>query len=127
MGTRFSPFGLGDRLITTRAMFRVAGFVATLFYGLQNGACLITTSDGSPGNVLHLIRTERATGLRGDSGWFDILRDSAELGQADIEVVLLDIDGTAFAEDGHYLSERLEVSLGRRGTARQRSSRGRSA
>src|SRR3546814_14576300 len=42
MGMGFTPFGPGDRGIVTRAMFWVAGFVATLFYSLNNGACLIT-------------------------------------------------------------------------------------
>src|SRR3546814_12735381 len=57
MGMGFTPFGPGDRVIVTRAMFWVAGFVATLFYSLNNGACLITTSDGSPPNVARLDRT----------------------------------------------------------------------
>lgn len=112
MGMDFTPFGHGDRVITTRAMFWVAGFVATLFYSLNNGACLITTSDGSPANILKLIETERANALAGDSGWFDVLHDSAELKAAGYDVVRLNMDSAGLARGGRFVSEHLSERLG---------------
>src|SRR3546814_8876786 len=92
MGMGFTPFGPGDRVIVTRAMFWVAGFVATLFYSLNNGACLITTSDGSPANVARLIEEEGGNALAGDVGWFDVLRESDALKAAQLDVVRLNMD-----------------------------------
>lgn len=112
MSMDFYPFGAGDRVLTTRAMFWVAGLVATLFYALQAGACVITTSDGSPANVLRLIEEERAMGLAGDSGWFDVLRQSDELSGAGYDVVRLNMDKAAFAREGRYLSPQVERRYG---------------
>lgn len=112
MAMDFYPFAGGDRIVTTRAMFWVAGLVATLFYALQAGVCLITTTDGSPENILRLIDEENATGLAGDSGWFDVLRDSAELRAAGIDVVRLNMDKAAFAKHGHYLSAQVQSRYG---------------
>lgn len=112
MGTTANPFGPGDRVITTRAMFWVAGFVATLFYALNTGACLITTNDGSPGNVVRLVEEEGATGLAGDSGWFDVLRDSAEFKAAGLDAVRLNMDTAGLARSGRFLSDQLERRYG---------------
>src|SRR3546814_12219092 len=81
MGMGFTPVGPGDRGIVTRAMFWVAGFVATLFYSLNNGACLITTSDGSPANVARLIEEEGGNALAGDVGWFDVRSEGRRVGK----------------------------------------------
>src|SRR3546814_20167620 len=86
MGMGFTPFGPGDRVIVTRAMFWVAGFVATLFYSLNNGACLITTSDGSPANVARLNAAEGRNPLAGNVGWFDLLREADALRAAQPDV-----------------------------------------
>lgn len=107
MAMDFYPFGPGDRIVTTRAMFWVAGLVATLFYALQAGACVITTSDGSPANVLRLIEEEGATGMAGDSGWFDVLRQSDELSGAGVDVVRLNMDKAAFARGGSFVSDQV--------------------
>ncbi|MCK9542912.1 MAG: acyl--CoA ligase [Novosphingobium sp.] len=112
MAMDFYPFGEGDRVITTRAMFWVAGLVATLFYALQAGVCVITTNDGSPENVLRLIHDERGTGLGGDSGWFDVLRDSVELRDAGYDVVRLNMDKAAIARSGRYLSAQVARRFG---------------
>lgn len=112
MGITATSFGPGDRTITTRPMFWVAGFVATLFYALSSGACLLTTSDGSPANVLRLIEEEGATGLTGDSGWFDVLRDSPTLQDAGHDVVRLDMDTAGIATDGAYRSDHLRARFG---------------
>lgn len=106
------PFQECDRIITTRAMFWVAGLVATLTYALQAGACIITTNDGSPANILRLLREENGHGLAGDSGWFDVLRDSAEFREAGIDVVRLNMDKAAFARHGRYLSDRVAARFG---------------
>nr|WP_240950279.1 AMP-binding protein [Novosphingobium sp. ERN07] len=86
MGTTATAFGHGDRTITTCAMFWVAGYVATLFNALANGTCLLLTSDGSAANVVRLIKAGGATGLSGDVGWFEVLRDSEELASAGTEL-----------------------------------------
>lgn len=112
MGLDFTPFGPGDRVITTRAMFWVAGFVATLFYSLNNGACLIVTGDGSPANVARLIRDEGANALAGDAGWFDVLRDSAELRAAGCDVVRLNMDSAGIARAGRFASDHLDRRCG---------------
>ncbi|MBB4615461.1 class I adenylate-forming enzyme family protein [Novosphingobium taihuense] len=112
MGTTATAFGHGDRTITTRAMFWVAGFVATLFYALANGTCLLLTSDGSAANVLRLIEAEGATGLSGDVGWFDVLRDSEELASAGYDIVRLDMDTAGVAKDGTFLSDHLVARFG---------------
>ncbi|MBB5705098.1 class I adenylate-forming enzyme family protein [Sphingopyxis panaciterrulae] len=112
MGMGFTPFGPGDRVIVTRAMFWVAGFVATLFYSLNNGACLITTSDGSPANVARLIEEEGGNALAGDVGWFDVLRESDALKAAQLDVVRLNMDTAGIARDGRFLSAHLVKRIG---------------
>ncbi|HMO74604.1 MAG TPA: class I adenylate-forming enzyme family protein [Sphingopyxis sp.] len=112
MGMGFTPFGPGDRVIVTRAMFWVAGFVATLFYSLNNGACLITTSDGSPANVRRLIEEEGGNALAGDSGWFDVLREAEEMKAAGLDVVRLNMDTAGIAHGGRYLSDHLAQRIG---------------
>lgn len=112
MGMEFTPFGHGDRVVTTRAMFWVAGFVATLFYSLNNGACLITTSDGSPANVLKLIEEEGGNALAGDSGWFDVLGQSDELKGAGLGVVRLNMDSAGVVRNGRFLSDHLTARIG---------------
>ncbi len=112
MGTTANPFGPGDRVITTRAMFWVAGFVATLFYALNTGACLITTNDGSPGNVVRLVEEEGGNALAGDSGWFDVLRDSAEFKAAGLDAVRLNMDTAGIARAGRFLGEQVAQRYG---------------
>ena len=112
MALDFYPFSQGDRIITPRAMFWVAGLVATLFYALQLGACIITTSDGSPANILRLIEQERATGLAGDAGWFDVLGDAPELVGAGYDIIRLNMDTAAIARNGRYLGPRIEARFG---------------
>ncbi|MEZ5708320.1 MAG: class I adenylate-forming enzyme family protein [Blastomonas sp.] len=112
MGMGYTPFGPGDRVITTRAMFWVAGFVATLFYSLNNGACLITTNDGSPANVLRLIEQESGNALAGDVGWFDVLRESDELKSAGYDIVRLNMDTAGVASAGRYVSDHLAARIG---------------
>lgn len=112
MGGECTPYGRGDRVITTRAMFWVAGFVATLFYALTNGACLITTEDGSPDSVLRLVEEEGATALVGEPGWFDVLRESATLTEAGLDVVRLNMDTAGIARDGRFLSDQLHARVG---------------
>lgn len=112
MGTTANPFGAGDRIITTRAMFWVAGFVATLFYALNTGACLITTNDGSPENVVRLIEEEGGNALAGDSGWFDVLRESAEFKAAGLDAVRLNMDTAGIARAGRFLGEQVTQRYG---------------
>ena len=112
MSKDFYPFQEGDRIISNRAMFWVAGLVATLSYALQAGACVITTTDGSPKRVLELIEAENGMGLAGDSGWFDVLRDSAEFKEAGIDVVRLNMDKAGFARNGRFLSDKVEERYG---------------
>lgn len=112
MGTTANPFGPGDRIVTTRAMFWVAGFVATLFYALNTGACLITTNDGSPANVVRLIEEEGGNALAGDSGWFDVLRDSAEFKAAGLDAVRLNMDTAGIARGGRFLGEQVARRYG---------------
>lgn len=112
MSQDFYPFQEGDRVISNRAMFWVAGLVATLFYALQAGACVITTTDGSPKRVLELIEAENGMGLAGDSGWFDVLRDSAEFKEAGIDVVRLNMDSAGFVRNGRFLSDKVEERYG---------------
>ena len=112
MGQDYNPFGLGDRIITPRALFWVAGFVATLFYGLCKGSCLVSTNDASAANVLRLIQSESANALAGDSGWFDMLRESDELKSAMIDLVRLNMDTAGLALHGHFISDRLVATIG---------------
>ncbi|WP_397589140.1 AMP-binding protein [Sphingorhabdus sp.] len=112
MSYDFYPFQKGDRVISNRAMFWVAGLVATLSYALQAGACVITTTDGSAKRVLELIEVEGGVGLAGDSGWFDVLRDSSEFKAAGIDVVRLNMDKAGFARNGRFLSDGVEQRYG---------------
>src|SRR3546814_4595413 len=112
MGMGFTPFGPGDRVIVTRAMFWVAGFVATLFYSLNNGACLITTSDGSPANVARLIEEEGGNALAGDVGWFDVLRESDAMKAAQLDVVRVNMDTVGIARDVRCLRANLVKRIG---------------
>src|SRR3546814_17150376 len=93
-------------------MFWVAGFVATLFYSLNNGACLITTSDGSPANVARLIEEEGGNALAGDVGWFDVLRESDALKAAQLDVVRPNLDTAGIARDGRFLRQHLVKRIG---------------
>lgn len=112
MSTTANPFGPGDRIVTTRAMFWVAGFVATLFYALNTGACLITTNDGSPANVVRLVEEESGNALAGDSGWFDVLRDSTEFKAAGLDAVRLNMDTAGIARGGRFLGEQVARRYG---------------
>ncbi len=112
MGTTANPFGPGDRIVTTRAMFWVAGFVATLFYALNTGACLITTNDGSPANVVRLVEEQGGNALAGDSGWFDVLRESAEFKAAGLDAVRLNMDTAGIARGGRFLGEQVARRYG---------------
>lgn len=112
MGHDFYPFATGTRIITPRAMFWVAGLVATLTYALHMGACLITITDSSPETVLDLIRNEGGTALAGDSGWFDVLRDSPEFAAAGYDVVRLNMDSAAIARNGKFLSPQVDARYG---------------
>lgn len=97
MSRKFYPFGLSDRVLTTRALFWVAGLMATLFYGLQAGSCLITAQDTSASAVLALIEKDSVNALAGDFGWFNILRDSPEFKAAGYDVVRINMDMAGIA------------------------------
>lgn len=112
MGLQFCPFGPGDRIVTARAMFWVAGFVATLFYALQNGSCLITTSETSPEAIFELVEGEGANALAGDSGWFDVLRESKPFQDAGIDIVRINMDSAGLARDGRFVSGHLAARCG---------------
>lgn len=112
MGHDFYPFRSGDRIVSPRALFWVAGLMATLFYGLQTGACLISTTDGSPEAVLALILEEGANALVGDPAWFDVLRDSPEFASAGHGVVRLTMDVAAITQNGKFLSDHLSARSG---------------
>lgn len=111
-GHKTDPSGPGVRIIAPRPFFWVAGLVATLFYSLQNGTCVITVQDSSPAAVLDLITREGANALAGDSGWFDVVRDSAELRAAGYDVVRLNMDRAAIAKDGQFLCPLLAERFG---------------
>lgn len=112
MAMDFYPLGRGDRIVTTRAMFWVAGLVATFFYAIQVGACIITTNDGSPDNLLRLIEEEGGNALAGDVGWFDVLRDAPELKAAGYDVIRLNMDKAGISRHGRYLSPQVERRFG---------------
>ena len=106
------PFGPGTRIAAVRQPFWIAGLVAVFSYTLHGGACLLPTTDGSPGALLRLIEEEGANAMMGDSGWFDAMRQSDELIGAGIDVVRLTMDSAAFARNGRYLSDQVERRAG---------------
>lgn len=106
------PFEIGDRIITTRALFWVAGLVAGLFYSLHSGTCLITTSDGSPADILRLMETEGAIGFTGDAGWFGGLHTAPEFLAAGYDVVRLTVDAGAIVRNGRFLSGNIAARYG---------------
>jgi acyl-CoA synthetase (AMP-forming)/AMP-acid ligase II len=93
----FWALGEGDRIITTRPFFWIAGLAASLFQSLLAGSCLITPQDGGGPAVLKLIETEGATAICGDDGWIRTLRSDPVIAAAGYELFRLSTECAAFA------------------------------
>jgi acyl-CoA synthetase (AMP-forming)/AMP-acid ligase II len=94
----FWALGEGDRIISTRPFFWIAGLTASLFHSLLTGCCLIAPDDGGSAEaVVKLIETERATGLCGDAGWIRSLGMNPVIEAAGYEIFRLSTDCAAFA------------------------------
>ncbi|MBV9512011.1 MAG: acyl--CoA ligase [Caulobacteraceae bacterium] len=100
MGHAYWGGGDGDRIVSIRPLFWVAGFSATLFHALHVGSCLITPNDNSPATLLDLIETEGATAVTGDEGWFRTLQEDPGLAAAGYEPYRISLDVMALARRG---------------------------
>jgi acyl-CoA synthetase (AMP-forming)/AMP-acid ligase II len=89
--------GEGDRMISNRPFFWIAGMTATLFHGLLTGVTLIIPEDTSGATALKLIETEGATAFCGDAAWLRALIVDATLKDAGYEVFRLSTDCAAIA------------------------------
>ncbi|MDB5446372.1 MAG: lcfB 1, partial [Phenylobacterium sp.] len=97
MGHRYWAAGAGDRIISIRPAFWVAGLSATLFHALHTGCTLITPPDNSPAAALKIIESEGATAITGDEGWFAALSEDTALAAAGYEIYRLSLDVCAIA------------------------------
>jgi acyl-CoA synthetase (AMP-forming)/AMP-acid ligase II len=88
----------GDRVISTRTHFWVAGFTASLMHCLLTGACLLVPKDGAPETILALIETEGATALCGDNLWLRSLSMDPTIAAAGYRIFLLSTDCAAVAK-----------------------------
>ncbi len=90
----------GDRFISLRPFFWVAGLSATLFHGLHSGGCLIVPPDASGATVARLIETEGATALCGDETWFAGVANDPVFKARGYEVYRTTMDCAALAHRG---------------------------
>ena len=68
MAHDYSGASDGDRIVSARPFFWVAGLSATLFHSLHTGCCIIVPEDMTAATLQSLIDTEGATALCGDFG-----------------------------------------------------------
>jgi acyl-CoA synthetase (AMP-forming)/AMP-acid ligase II len=103
MSRDFWGCGEGDRFITTRPFFWVAGLSATLFHSLHRGCCLITPEETSGATVRHLIETEGVTALSAGADVFTTLSNDPDMQAGGYDVIQVNQDCAAIAkrtEDG---------------------------
>lgn len=60
----------GDRVVSLRPYFWISGVSATLLYGLQAGACIVTPASEAPADMLAAIKAEKATAVTGTAALF---------------------------------------------------------
>jgi len=87
----------GDRIVTSRPWFWVAGLSATLFHALHLGLCLIVPEDNSGSTLRGLIETEGATAIcSNEESWLRSLRTDPHLApDYDVIRIVLDVAGIA--------------------------------
>jgi len=97
MARDFSPMLEGDRMMTQRPWFWVAGLSATFFHSLHMGCTILTGETGSGEEVRRLIESEGATLLSGDEGLFRAVRQSEEFQAGGYGVFRLNMDCAGLA------------------------------
>ncbi|MBV9510916.1 MAG: acyl--CoA ligase [Caulobacteraceae bacterium] len=88
----------GERLVSARPHFWVAGFAATLIQSLQTGSCLIDPDEHRSGaDVVRLIETEGATAAGGDHAWIEGLTTDPALAAAGYAALITALECVVFA------------------------------
>jgi len=92
-------FGIlpGERFVSSRPFFWVAGLSATLLHSLHLGCCIITPESPSGTAIRGLVDRERVTALCGDEGWFKTLNADPAFTQAGLQAFRHTMDCAALA------------------------------
>ena len=92
MSTVYGLPAAGERVLSSRPFFWIAGLSATLFYAMHRGFCLVVPADGDPTTYLELMEAERADFVTGGAAAFAAIANQAERSDHPLSVVQLVTD-----------------------------------
>ena len=87
MATAYGLPKAGERVLTSRPFFWIAGLSATLFYALHSGFCLVIPDDAEPSTYLTLMGREHIDFVTGAAASFAALDKEAQRLDCDLSVV----------------------------------------
>lgn len=92
-------FGIlpGERFVSSRPFFWVAGLSATLLHSLHLGCCIIAPESPSGAVIRSLVDRECVTALCGDEGWFKTLNGDPAFTEGGLEACRHTMDCAALA------------------------------
>lgn len=112
MATAYGLPKAGERVISPRPFFWIAGLSATFFYALHAGFCIVVPGDSQPATFLELMVAENAHFVTGAAPGFAAIANLAESRNETLSVIQLVTDYAGVVEkvDGvpRFVSRRLE-------------------
>lgn len=113
MATLYGLPKAGDRVLSSRPFFWIAGLSASLFYALHGGFCLIVPGSPDPASYLELMERERADFVTGSAPVFAAIDKLARANDRPLSVVQLVTDYAGVVERGgaapRFVCRRLEA------------------
>jgi acyl-CoA synthetase (AMP-forming)/AMP-acid ligase II len=105
----------GERVLSSRPFFWIAGLSATLFYAMHGGFCLVIPGSGEPADYLRLMETERADFVTGTGASFAAIakQAAAEDGPLSLVQIVTDYAGVVDrnATPPRFVCARLEALI----------------
>ncbi|HEX7034493.1 MAG TPA: class I adenylate-forming enzyme family protein [Pseudomonadales bacterium] len=98
MATVYGLPKAGERVVSSRPFFWIAGLSASLFYALHGGFCLIVPDGPDPATYLELMERERADFVTGSAPVFAAIDKLARAGDRPLSVVQLVTDYAGVVE-----------------------------
>jgi acyl-CoA synthetase (AMP-forming)/AMP-acid ligase II len=92
MATEYALPKSGERVLSSRPFFWIAGLSATLFYALHGGFCLVTPDAGDPKTYLRLMQAERADFVTGNGASFAAIAKQAADDESPLSLVQIVTD-----------------------------------
>lgn len=112
MATVYGLPKAGEKVISPRPFFWIAGLSATFFYALHAGFCIIVPPDSQPETYLDLMAAEKAHFVTGAAPGFAAIANLAESRGEPLSVTQLVTDYAGVVEKAagtsRFVSERLE-------------------